>query len=316
MRAAARGDVVVALDVDAAGLANLASVVTSEAPVAMIVAVCCDVSNATDVARAVETVRTKLGGRTIDVVANFAGLIRGGPLLELDDSELERVMAVNVLGTHRVTKAFIPLMHTEEPRDVESRIPSPKIIVVASELSYANFSAGFSAPYSMSKFALEAYAFSAQNRYKTDAFIDDDHFYVDGYLHMCVVRSRYASSLRLELSLLRNPIDVVVLNPGAMSTPMLFSQMAGGSNAFFEQYAAQGSVYGPFLRRGGVIAQEYMSRNKRDPQTVAAVVEEIVHAHRPAPRYVIGASFEMRYLIPYIPQCVLDAGTRMQLRRA
>ena len=49
---------------------------------------------------------------------------------------------------------------------------------------------------------------------------------------------------------------------------------------------------------------------------VAAVVEEIVHAHSPAPRYVIGASFEMRFLIPYIPQRLLDAGTRMQLRRA
>ena len=157
MRAAARGDLVVALDVDAAGLADLTSE-ASCAPVATIVAVCCDVSNPTDVARAVETVRTKLGGRTIDVVANFAGLIRGGPLLELDDCELERVMAVNVLGTQRVTKAFIPLMHTEEPRDAESRVPSPKILVVASELSYANFSAGFSAPYSMSKFALEAYA--------------------------------------------------------------------------------------------------------------------------------------------------------------
>eukprot|EP01044_Picomonas_judraskeda_P010169 COSAG03_NODE_1291_length_4394_cov_3.409080_4_plen_102_part_00 len=101
-----------------------------------------------------------------------------------------------------------------------------------------------------------------------------------------------------------------------MDTPMLRSQMSGGSNAFFERCVAQGSVYEPFLRRGGVIAQEYMNRNKRDPQTVAAVVEEIVHAHSPAPRYVIGASFEMRFLIPYIPQRLLDAGTRMQLRRA
>lgn len=281
-RCVARGDLVLALDEDSAGLAQLQRAMESAHPAPALVTVSCDITNAEDVTRAVEKVRAEEIPGGIDVVANFAGLICGGPLLEIADGDLERVLAVNVLGTQRVVRAFSSLMRTAQPSATGHTLPSPKIIVVASELSYANYSAGFSAPYSMSKFALEA----------------------------------YAASLRLELSLLPNPIDVVILNPGAMNTPMLQDQMTGGTNAFFEQWAARGGIYAPFLRRGGILAQDYMKRNKRDPNLVAAVVEEIVHAQRPAARYVIGASFEMRFLVPYVPQRLLDAGTRMQLRRA
>ena len=274
-------DLVIALDVDLPGLERLYRAMERACPAPRLITVPCDITNAADVARAVERVRAEEIPGGIDVVANFAGLICGGPLLEMSDVDLERVMAVNVLGTQRVTRAFSSLMRTAAPPTVRQTVPSPKVIVVASELSYANYSAAFSAPYSMSKMALEA----------------------------------YAASLRVELSLLPNPIDVVVLNPGPMDTPMLQDQMAGGSNAFFERWAARGGVYAPSLRRGAALAQDYMKRNKRDPNMVAAVVEEIVHTQKPAARYVIGASFEMRFLVPYLPQCLLDAATRMHLRR-
>ena len=48
--------------------------------------------------------------RGIDAVLNYAGLIRGGPLVELPPADLELVMAVNVLGTARVTTMFFPLL--------------------------------------------------------------------------------------------------------------------------------------------------------------------------------------------------------------
>ena len=121
-------------------------------------------------------------GPVIDVIANFAGVIRGGPLVELDSSELETVMNVNVGGTHTVTRAFFPLLRRA------GEAASPVIIIVCSEISLSRLSAAFNAPYSMSKFALEG----------------------------------YATALRQELSLLADPVAVTVLNPGAMRTPMLW----------------------------------------------------------------------------------------------
>lgn len=124
------------------------------------------------------------------------------------------------MGTARIVKAFFPLLdrgaHGErEPGSSKTpAIPKTKIIVVCSEVSYALLSPGFSAPYmySMSKFALEA----------------------------------YAQALRVELSLLPAPVDVIAINPGAMATPMLEAQKRGGENAYFEKAAESGSVYAPF----------------------------------------------------------------------
>ena len=167
---------------------------------------------------------------------------------------------------------------------VERLLPplSPKVIVVCSELSLGWLSPAFSAPYSMSKFALEG----------------------------------YGASLRQELSLLEHPVSVAVLNPGTTSTPMLQAQRTGGPNAFFERAAAKpgGTLFGPALRRGAQVAEAYIARNVGEPDQVAATVEEIVHCRDPLPRYVIGASFEMRYIVPIVPQCVLDYAARRQLR--
>lgn len=316
LRCLARGDSVVALDIDISGLQALrkkapafgcgsASVGGHHQP--KLVTVGCDVGDAAAVAKAVEQVRKELGqGKTIDVIACFAGLIRSGPLLSMPPSELAVVMQVNVEGTHRVIHAFSSLLRTSPPLTQHLRsaascngssmppgasavIPSPKIIIVCSELSLAWMSPAFSAPYSMSKFALEA----------------------------------YAASLRLELSLLSAPIPVVVLNPGAMATPMLSAQRSGGANSFAElaRTARQhdggggGGVFAPFLRRAAGLADGYIARNTHEPALVADVVEEIVHAQAPRARYVIGASFEMRYLVPYVPQWLLDITTRHMLQR-
>ena len=130
------------------------------------------------------------------------------------------------------------------------------------------------------------------------------------------LRGRYSTSLRQELSLLEPPVDVVVLNPGAMATPMLTNQGSGGPNAFMEAAARRpGTHFAPFLLRGQRLAEAYIARNTQPPELVASAVEEIIHrGTRKAPRRcVIGASPEMRFVVRYLPQWVLDAATRAQL---
>ena len=67
--------------------------------------------------------------------------------------------------------------------------------------------------------------------------------------------------------------------------------------------------------RGQRLAEAYIARNAQSPDLVASAVEEIIHrGTRAAPhRCVIGASPEMRFVVSYLPQWVLDAATRAQL---
>ena len=154
-RLAERGDRVVAIDIDAAALRQLESELADDCKsAARLIPVVADVADPAAVKRAVQQVQDSLGqGQVIDAIANFAGIIRGGPLVE-DDGGLELVMKVNVLGTHSITRAFFPLLRRSDV--AESPPPAPTIITVCSEVSLAWMSAGFNAPYSMSKFALEA----------------------------------------------------------------------------------------------------------------------------------------------------------------
>ena len=155
-RLAERGDRVVAIDMDAAALRQLESELAEDdgKRAARLIPVVADVADPAAVKRAVLQVQGSLGqGQVIDAIANFAGIIRGGPLVE-DDGELELVMKVNVLGTHSITRAFFPLLRRSDVADAPP--PAPTIITVCSEVSLAWMSAGFNAPYSMSKFALEA----------------------------------------------------------------------------------------------------------------------------------------------------------------
>jgi len=150
----------------------------------------------------------------------------------------------------------------------------PKIINVASEVSLARLSAAFNGPYSMSKFAVEA----------------------------------YSTALRQELALLDKPVRVVTMNPGAMVTPLLKEQQLGASNSFFEISARkEGTLFGPSLLKGAPVAVDYMRRNASDPVVVGQTTRSIIHSLAPSPRYVVGASFEMQYLLPFIPQSLLDA---------
>src|SRR5262249_7387199 len=109
---------------------------------------------------------------------NNAGIAVPGPLLFLDTDELKRQLDVNVLGVHRVTQAFAPLLGADE-----ARTGKPGRIVMISSVGGQNGSP-FVRAYAASKFALEG----------------------------------YSESLRRELLLYG--IDVIVVGPGAIATPI------------------------------------------------------------------------------------------------
>ena len=102
-----------------------------------------DVTKQDGIDAAVATVRN--GGKGLYGLVNNAGVFIGGPLIEVETSEFEWLMDVNVLGPYRVTRAFAPLIIEQKGR-----------ITTIGSIS-GILSGQFSGQYSMSKHAIEAY---------------------------------------------------------------------------------------------------------------------------------------------------------------
>ncbi|MBK5113154.1 MAG: SDR family oxidoreductase [Candidatus Heimdallarchaeota archaeon] len=82
----------------------------------------------------------------LDGLINNAGIFVGGPLVEMNEKDVEKIMDVNVLGPFRVSKILFPLVLKNKGR----------IINMGSEAGRISFPVN--GPYSMSKYALEAFS--------------------------------------------------------------------------------------------------------------------------------------------------------------
>jgi len=102
-----------------------------------------DVTNLQDIDAAVETV--KRGGRGLYGLVNNAGVSTVGTLADLKPEEFDLVMAVNVYGPYRMTRAFEPLIVADKGR-----------IVTIGSISGIGAPADLGA-YAMSKHAMEAF---------------------------------------------------------------------------------------------------------------------------------------------------------------
>lgn len=102
-----------------------------------------DVTNLQDIDAAVETI--KRGGRGLYGLVNNAGVLTVGTLADLKPEEFDLVIAVNVYGPYRVTRAFEPLIAAEKGR-----------IVTMGSISGIGAPADLGA-YAMSKHAMEAF---------------------------------------------------------------------------------------------------------------------------------------------------------------
>lgn len=133
---AARGWRVYAADLDGPALHAL----TGE----RVVPVGADVTDRAGVEALRERVLTDTDG--IAAVVTFAGVLEVGPLVELDEAALRRVLDVNVVGTFLTVQALFPLLLTGRGR----------VVLLSSETGWQT-AMPFNGPYAMSKHAVEAY---------------------------------------------------------------------------------------------------------------------------------------------------------------
>mmetsp|Transcript_1433 Transcript_1433/g.1966 ORF Transcript_1433/g.1966 Transcript_1433/m.1966 type:complete len:294 (-) Transcript_1433:3993-4874(-) len=166
-----------------------------------------DVSEPEEVRAAAKDLERILGNERLDAIVNLAGIIRGGPLVEINPKDVIGVLGVNVVGTFNVNRYFFELLDQTHAR----------IINVGSEISYAGMSSAFTAPYAMSKFAIEA----------------------------------YSTALGQELG----NVKVIVLNPGAMKTDMLdvsYLERFRSSERFGHKISTVISTAKSYMSRNGV----------------------------------------------------------------
>lgn len=104
-----------------------------------------DVTDSDSCAAAAREVAAHTDG--LGAVINFAGLLDLGPLMEVSEERLLRILDVNVVGTHRVNRAMFDLI----------RAGGGRIVNISSESG--RFRAGITTgPYAASKHAVEAYS--------------------------------------------------------------------------------------------------------------------------------------------------------------
>lgn len=105
-----------------------------------------DVTDAASCRAVAEEIAGSAGGR-LDAVVNFAGVLEIGPLVEIDEERMQRILDVNVLGTYRVNKAVFPLL----------REAGGRVVNISSETGWQH-ALMLNGPYAMSKHAIEAYS--------------------------------------------------------------------------------------------------------------------------------------------------------------
>ena len=83
----------------------------------------------------------------LDAIVNFAGVMGVGSLTDIPEERLARILDINVMGTYRVNKKFLPRVEASRGR----------IVNLSSETGWQS-AAPFNGPYAMSKHAVEAYS--------------------------------------------------------------------------------------------------------------------------------------------------------------
>jgi NAD(P)-dependent dehydrogenase (short-subunit alcohol dehydrogenase family) len=83
----------------------------------------------------------------LDAVINFAGVLAVGSMLEIEETTLQRLIEVNLMGTYRTNRVFFPLVQKGRGR----------IINISSETGWQS-AAPFNGAYALSKHAIEAYS--------------------------------------------------------------------------------------------------------------------------------------------------------------
>lgn len=204
-----------------------------------ITAVILDVAKPKQIAAAIKKVSRAVGKKGLQGLVNNAGIAVSGPMEFLPVDELRHQLEVNVLGQVALTQASLPLLRQGRGRvinmsSIGGRVTSP-----------------FLAPYSMSKFALEAFS--------------------DG--------------LRREL--IPWKLHVSVVEPGAINTPIWKKSLGAADKVRAGLPRRAEALYGPAMERARKRAMQ-AGEGGLPPEDIAHLVENILTTARPRPRYPIG----------------------------
>lgn len=226
-----------------------------------------DVTDSGSIRGAADSIGRALGDGALAGLVNNAGIAVSGPLEFLELSDLRRQFEVNVFGQVAVTQAFLPLLRRKEGGR----------IVNMSSIS-GRITAPLLGPYSMSKFALEA----------------------------------YSDALRRELELFG--ISVCVIEPGVIKTP-IWGKGAESSRARIARMPEKAlELYGgriDWLRKR---AQE-MSEKGAAPEEVAKAVHHALVSRRPRTRYLVGGDAKLTAKLAWLlSDRALDRLMRARLR--
>lgn len=197
-----------------------------------------DVTEQASIAAAAEQIAAAVGDAGLDGLVNNAGIAIAGPLEFIALPDFRQQLEVNVVGQVAVIQAVLP--HLRQARGCIVNISS----------TGGKLAAPYFAPYSASKFALEA----------------------------------LSDSLRVEL----RPwgIRVVVIEPGSIATPIWEKSLAEGEERLAAMPPAAEQLYGPvlpFLRQYAKVS----AQRGLPAEQVARLVAEVLTARNPRARYVI-----------------------------
>ncbi|MCE5269450.1 MAG: SDR family oxidoreductase [Planctomycetaceae bacterium] len=217
-----------------------------------------DVTDAGQIAAAAETVARGVGDAGLDALINNAGIALSGPVELVPIDAWRRQFEVNVIGHVAVTQAFLPLLRK-----------APGRVVNISSVN-GGLAAPYMAPYSASKFAIEAI---------TDA-------------------------LRIELR--GFGIRVAAVEPGPIDTP-IWDKSVGVADQMSEDVdPAALALYGDDLNAMRAV----VAKSARTASPVQRVVRAVVHAltaERPKTRYFIGMQARMPFkILKMIPDRLRD----------
>lgn len=227
-----------------------------------------DVTDEMGVETAVTTIAQTIQPNGLTALINNAGISTPGPLQHMPLDEFRYQFEVNLFGLLHVTQQCLPLLGAKP----EPGHPPGRIINISSvsgQIAYP-----FMGAYAASKHALEA----------------------------------MSDSLRRELLILGYGIEVILIEPGTVQTPIV--------GKFSEQIAQyMGTRYGPILQK---VAQEAAEReDKALPVTaVTEVIREALESKRPRTRYPIPRKWLTGWLLPrWLPDRWFDRLVARQLQK-
>ena len=213
-----------------------------------------DVTDAASIANAVQVVTGALGNGGLSGLVNNAGIPYGGPIEFLDLDQVRHLYDVNFFGLIAVTQAFLPLLRRGRGRIVNMSSVGGMV------------SAPFVAPYSSSKFAMEA----------------------------------LSDSLRMELA----PwgMHVSVVQPGAIDTP-IWNKAGGVIQDLIHAGPPDGlHLYGSAISG---LAPRYTPHGISTDSVAEAVAHALTSSH-PKTRYPIGLEGAVARLARSLPDRLRD----------